>query len=155
MSKNTLIHLPDFELPLDFPWRVRFVAAVDAQLRRMRATGHYEPGRFFGYFCQGAGPVGVSGNWTVALEDSAWWLDLNENLERRTEGKYSIMCRPGEIEPGYILIHDRLDGSCWLWRFAYGMRFVGATDALAGLGTGNRDDEIVEDDGGDRTLLGP
>ncbi|OYU99431.1 MAG: hypothetical protein CFE26_25680, partial [Verrucomicrobiales bacterium VVV1] len=107
MPKNTLIHLPDFELPLDFPWRVRFVAAVDAQLRRMRATGHYEPGRFFGYFCQGAGPVGVSGNWTVALEDSAWGVDLNEMLERRTEGKYSIMCRPGEVEPGYILIHDR------------------------------------------------
>jgi hypothetical protein len=29
-----------------------------------------------------------------------------------------------------MLIHDRLDGACWLWRFAYGRRFVMATDPL-------------------------
>jgi len=90
VSRNILIHLPDFELPIDFPWRVRFVAAVDAQLRRMRATGRYKPGRFFGCFCPGSPPRGGERQLDGRLRDSAWWLDLNENFERRTEGESGI-----------------------------------------------------------------
>jgi hypothetical protein len=29
-----------------------------------------------------------------------------------------------------VLIHDRHDGACWLWRFAYGVRFVMATEPV-------------------------
>jgi hypothetical protein len=48
MPDNVLIPLPGFQLPGDFPWKVGFVAMVDDQLRRLRATGHFLPPRFFG-----------------------------------------------------------------------------------------------------------
>ena len=60
MLENLLVPLPGFTLPPDFPWRIKFIAAVDEQLRRLRATGHYVPARFFGYYFQGMSPVGIS-----------------------------------------------------------------------------------------------
>jgi|SRR5580658_7660066 hypothetical protein len=146
MSENVLIPLPGFTLPIDFPWRIRFIAAVEEQLRFLRSSGHFLPPRFFGYYFQGNRPVGVSGRWTVALDAEPALLRLPTALERLTHGHFSICCEAGEDEPDFLLVHDRLDGGCWLWRFAYGMRFVEAT-------------EPVEIDGvnglGNRKLLGP
>ena len=68
ITQNVLIPLPSFALPSDFPWRIGFVSLVDQQLRRLRATGHFVPPRFFGYFFRGATPVGVGGSWTVSLD---------------------------------------------------------------------------------------
>ena len=65
---NVLIPLPSLTLPRDYAWRVRFIPAVDEQLRRLRSTGHFNPPRFYGYYFQKKYPVGVSGNWVVSLE---------------------------------------------------------------------------------------
>ena len=156
MPENLLVPLPGFTLPRDFPWRVRFIAAVDEQLHRMRATGHYEPARFFGYYIQGAAPVGVSGSWTVALEDSAPWRQLNAALERLTCGQFSIMSPSREAEPDFMLVHDRRDGACWLWGFTFGLRFVEATEPMLGFGDGSGDDDEKAGGGNpDQKLLGP
>jgi hypothetical protein len=153
MSENLLVPLPGFMLPADFPWRVRFIAAVDEQLRRLRATGHYVPARFFGYYFHGATPMGVSGSWTVALDLAAPWRQVNASLERLTCGQFSIASEARGVDPDFMLVHDRFDGACWLWRFGFGLRFVEATEPVAGA---DRDDGgSYGGELGDRRLLGP
>lgn len=149
MSENLLIPLPGFTLPADFPWRVRFIVAVDQRLRRLRATGHFVPSRFFGYYLQGDSPMGVSGSWTVALKAEAPWRELNAELDRLTDGRFSIASNGQDREPDFMLVHDRMDGACWLWRFAYAMKFVGATEPIIGGGGAGGDAA------NDRTVLGP
>lgn len=147
MNENILVPLPGFHLPLDFPWRVRFVAAVEGELRRLRASGSFNPPRFFGYFFKRGRPVGVSGPWTVALESNASAMRLLESVEEITQGEFSISSDTGEEEPDFLLIHDRHDGGCWLWRYRCGLRFVEATEPVEAAFTWSDSD--------DRKLLGP
>ena len=138
MPENMLIPLPTFVLPDDFPWRVGFVALVDDQLRRLRATGHFLPPRFFGYFFQGGLPVGVGGNWTVSLDARPLVKSLPRLLDELTHGQFSIESERRETVPDYLLVHDRHDGACWLWSFAEGMRFIEANEpVLCGEGLDN------------------
>lgn len=132
MSENVLIPLPNFILPDDFPWRVGFVTLVDEQLRRLRATGHFLPPRFFGYFFQGELPVGVGGSWTVSLDAREPLNSLPAMVERLTNGHFSIVSERRETVPEYLLVHDRRDGACWLWSFADGLRFIEATEPVIG-----------------------
>lgn len=148
MSDNVLIPLPTFNLPVDFPWRVRFISAVDEHLRRLRATGHFRPSRFFGYYFRGESPMGVSGNWTVTLDVEPPLVQLKAAIHRITKGQFSISSS-GDVDPDFLLVHDRRDGACWLWRFEYGLRFVEAIDAVSinkDRGTGQAEN---------RKLLGP
>lgn len=147
MSDNVLIPLPTFSLPVDFPWRVRFISAVDEHLRRLRATGHFRPSRFFGYYFRGASPMGVSGNWTVTLDAEPPLLHLKAAIDRITKGQFSISSNSGESDPDFLLVHDRRDGACWLWRFEYGLRFVEAVDAVS--------NDRGTDQAENRKLLGP
>src|SRR4051812_38299004 len=90
MTENILIPLPGFELSGDYPWRIGFVALVDDQLRRLRATGHFLPPRFFGYYFQGAVPIAVGGSWTVSLDPARPATQIPEQLEKITHGQYGI-----------------------------------------------------------------
>ncbi len=148
MSENLLIPLPGFSLPTDFPWRVRFIAAVDEQLRRLRATGHFVPPRFFGYFFQGDQPMAVSGSWTVTLDPASAISQLPAALARVTLGQFTIASHGRDIEPDFMLVHDRRDGACWLWRYSYGMRFVESTEPIVADMSGT-------DGAENRKLLGP
>ena len=130
MIDNVLIPLPGFTLPTDFPWRIRFIAAVDEHLRRLRATGHFMPARFFGYYFRGNVPMSVSGNWTVTLDLEPPVSQLPEVIEYVTQGQHSIASATRDRMPDYMLIHDRRDGACWLWGFEHGLRFVEATEAV-------------------------
>ncbi len=130
MLDNVIIPLPGFTLPVDFPWRVRFIAAVNEHLQRLRATGHYVPPRFFGYYFRGNVPMSVSGNWTVTLDLYPPISQLPEVLEYVTQGRYSIASNARDRVPEYMLIHDRRDGTCWLWGFEHGLKFVEATDPV-------------------------
>jgi hypothetical protein len=149
MSDNVLIPLPNFTLPVDLPWRVHFIGAVNDQLRRMHATGHYAPPRFFGYYFQGGSPIGVSGSWTVSLDPIPLLARLPDELKRATQGSYSITTVARDSDPEFLLVHDRRDGACWLWKFAYGLRFVEATEASTG------EDDCGHDSSENRRLLGP
>lgn len=128
MSENVLIPLSGFELPRDYPWQVGFVALVDDQLRRLRATGHFLPPRFFGYYFQGRMPVAVGGSWTVSLENTQPASLLPEVLRCMTGGVYSIVSEDRENTPDYMLVHDRRDGACWLWSFDDALSFVEAVE---------------------------
>lgn len=147
--ENLLIPLPGFALPADFPWRVRFILAVDEQLKRLRATGHYVPSRFFGYFFQGEQAIGVSGSWTVSLDSAAPLGNIPKEILRLTNGQFSIASSARSVLPEFMLVHDRLDGSCWLWKFPYGLRFVEAIEPFDG------DDDFGYDDAENHRLLGP
>lgn len=140
ITENVLIPLPGFQLPGDFPWRVGFVALVDDQLRRLRATGHFLPPRFFGYYFQGHVPVGVGGSWTVSLDATRPATLLPELLSRLTHGLYSITSGGPKQFPEYLLVHDRRDGACWLWSFEDGLRFVESIEPTNGGGDTGFDD---------------
>ena len=149
MTDNVLIPLPGFTLPADYPWKIRFVAAVDEQLRRMRATGRFLPPRFFGYFIQGTSPVAVSGNWTVTLDADVPMLELPDRVDQLTQGRFPMTSEEEDQLPDFLLVHDRRDGACWLWRFAYGLHFVEATEPIFG------DDNGSIGGSGNQRLLGP
>jgi len=149
MTDNVLIPLPNFALPVDLPWRVHFIDAVNDQLHRMHATGYFVPPRFFGYYFQGGTPVSVSGSWTVSLDPVPILSRIPNDLKRATQGNYSITTDDRDLDPEFLLVHDRRDGACWLWRFPYGMRFVEATEACTG------DDDYGRGNSENRKLLGP
>lgn len=130
MRENVLIPLPGFRLPEDYPWRTGLVEAVDLQLRRLRATGHFSPPRFFGYYFQAGTPVGVAGSWTVTLDHRRPVSLLPGLLEPLTQGKYSIVSATQAKNPDFVLVHDRRDGACWLWTFNDGMRFIESLDPV-------------------------
>jgi len=130
VAENILVPLPGFTLPRDYPWRIRFIAAVDEQLRRLRSTGYFVPPRFFGYFFQGSQPVGVTGHWVVSLDSDTAITNLAMDLARFTYGQFSIVSVSADIVPDFLLVHDTHDGSCWLWRFSFGLRFVESTDPV-------------------------
>ncbi len=132
MPDNVLIPLPGFQLPDDFPWRVGFVSLVNDQLRRLRATGHFLPPRFFGYYFQAGAPVGVGGSWTVSLDPSRPMTLVTSKLERLTKGHYSITSDAAGTVPDFMLIHDRRGGACWLWSFDEGLRFVESVEPVVG-----------------------
>jgi hypothetical protein len=130
MNDNILIPLPGFALPEDFPWRVGFVALVDDQLRRLRATGHFLPPRFFGYYFQGRVPVAVGGSWTVTLEGNTPASLLPDLMDQMTDGKYSIVAPRRDSAPDFMLVHDRRDGACWLWSYDQGLRFIESVEPV-------------------------
>jgi hypothetical protein len=134
MADNVLIPLPGFQLPGDFPWRTGFVSMVDDQLRRLRATGHFLPPRFFGYYFQANVPVGVGGSWTVSLDASRSIAMVPGMLDRLTHGQYSITSTGPESTPDFLLVHDRRDGACWLWSFDDGLHFVESVEPMTGDG---------------------
>lgn len=148
MAENVLIPLPGFALPPDFPYRIGFVELVNDQLRRLRATGHFLPPRFFGYYFRAEVPVGIGGSWTVSLDPCQPTSLLARMLDRLTLGEYSIVTPARELEPDFLLVHDCLDGACWLWSFAEGVRFVEAIDPTT-------DEDLGGDDAEQRKLLGP
>lgn len=130
MTQNTLIPLPGFTLPRNFPWQVQFVSAVESQLRRLSAVGRFLPPRFFGYYFLEDEPVAVTGRWTVTLDETPPIRALPQEVEKATFGQYGITSVNRAEAPEYLLIHDRRDGACWLWRFAFGLRFVESVEPI-------------------------
>jgi hypothetical protein len=127
---NLLVPLDGLRLPRSFPWPLSFVRTVNEELLRLRIVGNYIPPRFFGYFLRAGCPFGVSGNWTVKLESTPSSHRLLEAIELAAKGRYSISAEGPSDQPEFLLLHDRRDGSCFLWSFASGLRFVEATEAV-------------------------
>jgi hypothetical protein len=57
MPDQLLIDLPEIRLPRDLAWRVKFIAAVEAHVKKLGVAGHFQPPRFFGYYFVGRHPV--------------------------------------------------------------------------------------------------
>jgi hypothetical protein len=144
MSDHVLIPLPGFTLPADFPGRIGFIALVDDQLRRLRATGHFLPPRFFGYYFQHGVPMAVGGSWTVSLDSVPPVTMLPSALHRLTQGRFEITSPTRHLPPEFMLVHDRRDGTCWLWSYADGLRFIEAVEPV------NENADVP-----DQKLLGP
>lgn len=126
MMDNLLIDLPELKLPRDLARRVKFIEAVEDHAARLGIKGRYEPSRFIGYYFAGLFPVVVSGHWTVTLDDVPLLRSVREMIERITDGRFSIRSDREEATPEFMLVHDRHDGSCWLWEYAHGRRFLEA-----------------------------
>lgn len=146
MTDNLLIDLPELKLPRDLARRVKFVEAVEQHAARLGIKGRYEPTRFIGYYFAGAFPVVVSGHWTVTLDDVPLLRSVREMIERITDGRFTIRSRSEDEVPELMLVHDRHDGSCWLWEFAHGRRFLEARQPV-----GSR---MFPDDGDGESSIG-
>lgn len=148
MTDNMLIDLPEIRLPRDMAWRVKFVDAVEQHAKRLGLAGQFKAPRFFGYYFSGNHPVVIAGQWTVMLEESPLLQRMHLMISRITDGRFCISSEREGVEPIFMLVHDRHDGSCWLWDFENGRRFLEASEPVVLLG--RDDDEDLLDD-----LAGP
>jgi len=130
MTDQKIIDLPEIRLPRDLAWRVKFIQAVEEHMRHLGVEGHFQPPRFFGYFFCGRHPVVLARHWKVTLDAAPLLWRLRHILEGLTDGKFNIVAKSEEEAPAYLLIHDRHDGSCWLWNFVEGRRFVEAHEPV-------------------------
>jgi hypothetical protein len=155
---NMLIDLPEIRLPFDMARRVKFIEAVEKHAERLGIAGRFNAPRFIGYYFTGPHPVVIAGHWTVMLEDVPLMLRLRQTVDRVTESRFSISSEREGTEPEFLLVHDRHDGTCWLWDFLHGRRFVEASEPFVDWDSdetmGESDDEAVGDGDGPR-LLGP
>lgn len=151
MMDNLIIDLPELKLPRDLAWRVKFIDAVEEHARRLGIHGRYEPTRFIGYYFAGDYPVVVSGHWTVTLDDVPLLRRVRDLIERITDERFSIRSGSEQASPEFMLLHDRLDGACWLWEYAHGRRFLEARTPVTSFGGL---EEFGEEGKGPR-LLGP
>jgi hypothetical protein len=150
MTDQILIDLPEIKLPRDLAWRVKFIEAVEDHVRLLGVTGRFEPPRFFGYYFSGRHPVVLARHWKVTLDSAPLLGRLRQILERMTDHQFNIVAESDETVPDYLLVHDRHDGSCWLWGFEQGRRFVEAHQPGTGLGLGLGGAE--ENEGGPKLL---
>ena len=130
MTDHTIIDLPEIRLPRDLAWRVKFIEAVDEHVRYLGIAGRFEPPRFFGYYFAGMHPVVLAGHWKVTLDSSPLLWRLRAILERMTENQFNIAAKSADQLPEFMLVHDRHDGSCWLWGFNQGRRFLEAHEPI-------------------------
>jgi hypothetical protein len=137
-TSNLLVPLDGLRLPRSFPWPLAFIRIVNEELIRLRIVGIYIPPRFFGYFLRAGRPVGVSGNWMAELESTPSTNRLLEVIGHATNERYSISVTGPSDHPPFLLVHDWRDGSCYLWSFANGLRFVEATEPVE-VGVADRD----------------
>lgn len=154
MTDQKLIDLPEIRLPRDLAWRVKFIQAVEEHMRHLGVDGHFQAPRFFGYYFCGAHPVVLARHWKVTLDAAPLLTRLRHILEGLTDDKFSIVTKSEQSAPDFLLVHDRHDGSCWLWNFAEGQRFVEAHEPVANQGVPHDEAVEGEEDSG-RKLMGP
>ena len=130
MTDNTLVDLHEFRLPRDMAWRVRFIATVEEHARQLGLKGGFQPPRFFGYCFVGGRPVVIAGHWTVMLERTPLLQRMREAVEIVTAGQFSIASDCDGGEPEFPLVHDRHDGSCFLWDYGHGKKFLEASEPV-------------------------
>jgi len=152
MMDNLIIDIPELRLPRDMAWRVKFIEAVEQHAGRLGITGRFKVPRFFGYYFTGSHAVVVAGLWTVLVDDAALLRRLRVTVEQITDHRFNIASQEEGGEPEFMLVNDSHDGSCWLWDYQHGRRFLEASEPVE---MRERADKIF-DEGNDRgpKLLG-
>ena len=130
MMDNLIIDIPELRLPRDMAWRVKFIEAVEQHARRLGITGRFKVPRFFGYYFTGSHAVVVAGLWTVLVDDAALLRRLRLTVEQITGHRFNIASTEEGGEPEFMLVNDSHDGSCWLWDYMHGRRFLEASEPV-------------------------
>lgn len=153
MTDNMIIDIPELRLPRDMAWRVKFIEAVEDHARRLGIAGRFKVPRFFGYYFTGPRAVVVAGLWTVVVDDAELLRRLRLTVEKITDHRFNIASTCEGGEPEFMLVNDSHDGSCWLWDYGHGRRFLEAGEPFA---FGHLEDDILDEDPEDGPrLLGP
>jgi hypothetical protein len=74
--------------------------------------------------------VVVAGLWTVLVDDAALLRRLRVTVEQITDHRFNIASREEGGEPEFMLVNDSHDGSCWLWDYTHGRRFLEANEPV-------------------------
>ncbi len=141
MTDNMIIDIPELRLPRDMAWRVKFIEAVEDHARRLGIHGRFRVPRFFGYYFTGQRAVVVAGLWTVLVDDAELLRRLRLTVEKITGNRFNIASASEGGEPEFMLVNDSHDGSCWLWDYAHGRRFLEAGEPVS-----HRPEEVPEED---------
>lgn len=141
VEPNILIPLPGFTLPRDYAWRVGLVDKMTSYLRSLaeQEQAGSDPSlpavqrtfvvpRFTAYYFKDKQPVALMTFALVNLDRCHPIVHLVEQVDAASRGQYRIVNATGEVDPLYLLIHDRHTGACWLQRFEHGKRFVTAVE---------------------------
>ncbi|AOS43457.1 hypothetical protein Verru16b_00502 [Lacunisphaera limnophila] len=153
MTDNMIIDIPELRLPRDMAWRIKFIEAVEDHARRLGISGRFKVPRFFGYYYTGQRAVVVAGLWTVLVDDAELLRRLRHTVEKITDRRFNIASATEGGEPEFMLVNDSHDGSCWLWDYEHGRRFLEASDPVI---FGQLDEYPAEDDAGQGPrYLGP
>ena len=156
MTDNMIIDIPELRLPRDMAWRVKFIEAVEQHAQRLGITGRFKVPRFFGYYFAGNHAVVMAGLWTVLVDDAALLRRLRATVEKITDNRFNISTRDERGEPEFMLVNDSHDGSCWLWDYAHGRRFLEASEPTSlRPATEAVEEAIDEEQDNGPTLLGP
>lgn len=147
MTDNMIIDIPELRLPRDMAWRVKFIEAVEQHAQRLGITGRFKVPRFFGYYFAGNHAVVMAGLWTVLVDDAALLRRLRATVEKITDNRFNISTRDERGEPEFMLVNDSHDGSCWLWDYAHGRRFLEASEPTSGGRlSAEMDEDLVEEE---------
>lgn len=92
--------------------------------------------------------MAIGGSWTDSLDPLPPVTLLPEAIEKFTQGEYAIVSHSRELFPDYLLVQDTRDGTCWLWTFAQGVKFIEAIEPVTAGESGWDDAEKPK-------LLGP
>lgn len=153
MTDNMIIDIPEIRLPRDMAWRVKFVEAVERHARRLGIAGRFKVPRFLGYYFTGRRAVVVAGMWTVLVEDAVLLCGLRRMVDEITGRRFSIASTREGGDPEFLLVNDSRDGSCWLWDYEHGRRFLEAEEPATHE---PEDGDLLGDGPGDGPkLLGP
>lgn len=153
MTDNMIIDIPEIRLPRDMAWRVKFIEAVEQHALRLGIEGRFKVPRFFGYYFAGGHAVVVAGLWTVLVDDAALLRRLRVTVEKLTDNRFSISSRYEGGSPDFMLVNDSHDGSCWLWDYEHGRRFLEAAEPVGPRALA--DDVFDEESDSGPKLLGP
>jgi len=155
MTDNMIIDIPELRLPRDMAWRVKFIEAVEEHARRLGISGRFKVPRFFGYYFAGSRAVVVAGLWTVLVDDAELLRRLRLTVEKITGHRFNIACASEAGEPEFMLVNDSHDGSCWLWDYAHGRRFLEAGEPVTFQPGGSDEDLLDGGPGIEPRFLGP
>ena len=76
--------------------------------------------------------------------DAALLRRLRVTVEKITENRFNIATRDERGEPEFMLVNDSHDGSCWLWDYTNGRRFLEASDPTGSHQTTEVAEEVLD-----------
>lgn len=118
-----------FSFPRGFVSDIGLVQRINWDLFQNGFKPKFVLPRFVGFYVQDDVPIGVAGLMVVKLSSRDLCKLRLDELDHWTKGQQSIIGDSKTI-PGFVLILDSYDGSCHLWSFPEGIRFLQSTEPV-------------------------
>lgn len=121
-----IYELPGMILPRTLAFDIGLMEAMEDHVERTRKriVRFFRAPRFIGIYFNHTQPVAICqfcrANLPLRPEVRFLWMKVDSFARRER----CIVAEKGSLEPPFIVVHDSLDGSCWLYPFEQGRRFL-------------------------------